>query len=207
MKSLMSVCLAAAMALLAAPSLAGPTIKMLNDDTPAYSMKILEDGFAGYSAGTVISSFCVEKDEYFRPGSSYYAVINTAAVRGGFGDTPDPLDARSAYLYTQYVSGNPQFHNEQDIQQAIWYIEQESKKSNSYVGLANDAVNSGLWSGIGNVRVLNLYKYYDGNCYWGRVQDQLVSINISTVPAPGALLLAGMGTLLVGWLRRRTNTI
>ena len=205
MKSLVYVCLFMGGVLLTVPSFGCETftIQMLKDDTPAYSMKILEDGFAGYSTGTVISSFCVERDEYFNPGSSYYAVINTATDGSCFFGKSDPLDSRSAYLYTQFISGNPLFQNEQQLQQAIWYIEQESNKSNAYVGLANDAVSSGLWSGIGNVRILNLYKYYDGKCYWGRVQDQLISI--STVPAPGALLLAGIGTVLVGWLRRRNS--
>mgnify|MGYP006305813361 CR=1 FL=1 len=59
MKRTMFACLLAAVAALVVPSYGAPTIEMLNDDTPAYSMKILEDGFAGYASGTVISSFCV----------------------------------------------------------------------------------------------------------------------------------------------------
>ena len=61
---------------------AAPTIKMLNDSTPAYSARILEDGFAGYAAGSIVSTFCLEAHEIFTPGQSYYAVLNTEAVRG-----------------------------------------------------------------------------------------------------------------------------
>ena len=142
MKKIINVCLVLVAVLFAVPSYGAQTIQMLNDSVPAYSMKILEDGFAGYDAGTVLSSFCVEKDEYFHPGSKYYAVLNTAAFMGAaFGGSPDPIDERSAYLYTQFISGNPDFQDEQKLQEAIWYIEQESRRSNSYVGLAALAVS------------------------------------------------------------------
>ena len=52
-------------------SYGAPTVRMMDDSTPAYSMEILEDGFAGHSAGTVLSTFCVEKNEYFNPGRAY----------------------------------------------------------------------------------------------------------------------------------------
>jgi len=184
------------------PCYGAETIQMLNDSTPSYSMEVLEDGFAGYSVGDVISTFCVEKNETFYPGSSYYAVINDAAICGGVsGGNPDPLDERSAYLYTQYISGNPDFQDEEKLQNAIWFIEGEITSANSYVTLANSAVDNGDWSGIGNVRIANLYKYYDGETYSGYAQDQLIAIH--PVPTPGALVLTGIGTILVGYLRRR----
>jgi hypothetical protein len=202
MKKMIYMPLMAAIFLLAVPSYGAETIQMLHDSTPGYSLKILEDGFGGYGAGTVLTSFCVEKDEHFDPGRSYYAVINTAAVNGGIGGpNPDPLDERSAYLYTQFISGNPSFQNQQKLQDAIWYIEQEGGCGNTYAGLADLAVRNGDWSGLGTVRVLNLYTGYDGVHYSGRVQDQLISI--VPVPVPGAILLAGIGTVLVGWIRRR----
>ncbi len=205
---------------------AGPTIKMLNDSTPSYTFKILEDGFAGYDAGTVMDTFCLEYHEVFYPGTSYYAVLGTAAVSGGmdwaggvYGQGPlvsangsDPLDARTAFLYTRFLEGDSRLTNETKLQNAIHYIEAEFLNpsvigpKNDYVLLAEQAVaQGGEWygMGLGNVRVMSLWKNFDGTAYSGHVQDQLVLIN--PVPAPGAVLMAGMGTLLVGWIRRRKS--
>lgn len=196
--------LIAVAAVLAVPSFGGETIQMLNDSTSPYSMLILEDGFGGYSAGTVLSTFCLEKYEYFTPGQSYYAVISTAADSGGWGAGTDTICEQTAYLYTMYATGNADFQNEQLLQEAIYILENEiGSRNNPYVTAANEAVASGEWSGLGNVVVATLWEHYceaTGE-YWGYVQDQLMMV--SAVPAPGALLLAGMGTTLVGWIRRR----
>ena len=71
---------------------------------------LLEPGigwtFTPASLGEVagqFESFCIEKTEYIKFGSTYYAVLNTGAVKGSVGGF-DPLDPKTAYLYDQFIS-------------------------------------------------------------------------------------------------------
>ncbi|MHC5060335.1 MAG: hypothetical protein ACYTFK_04530 [Planctomycetota bacterium] len=191
--------------LTAAVAPAAPTIRISGYQS-AHTVEVIDlDNWSSlgiYGEGDIFNTYCMEYNEYFRPGSIYYADVSTSAQRGGE-EVEDPLDERTAYLYTNYLNGQYDAVSEMDIQEAIWYIEGEGGSNNSLVAEATAAVADGLWSGIGNIRVLNLWRFYDSesNTYSGWAQDQLVAISV--IPAPGAILLGSVGTVFVGWLRRR----
>ena len=126
----------------------------------------------------------------------------------------DQLDAETAYLYTAFMKGTLSgelfafdgsvftYQTEPSgsaLQDAIWFSEDEISQAaldsnalaKSLYDLAVSKVANNFWSGIGNVRILNLTKNgYDR-------QDQLIII-----PLPGA---AGMGLAGLGMvaIRRR----
>jgi hypothetical protein len=157
-------------------------------------------------------TFCVEKNEYIAFDTEYFVTVSTATVHGGIGGgDPDPIDARTAYLYEQFVTGNLADYDygvgavraasADALQHVIWYIEQEEDKSwtdgdNSLMDryYQNALMNAGPT--IGNVRVLNLWG--DAGMVASPAQDQLV-----LTPEPSVTVLGILGLGLLVWNRRR----
>jgi hypothetical protein len=165
-------------------------------------------------------TFCIEKNEYVSYDTTYDVVLNTAAINGGVGGgNPDYLDARTAYLFSQFSDGTLStydFDNSSgnrgqsadELQEAIWYLEQEigsvDGQAAAWVAEAEVAVAPGgswynTWGAdsIGDVRVMNLYAEGHVRESDYNKQDQLVRI-----PAPGAALLGALGLAAIGALRR-----
>lgn len=161
--------------------------------------------------GDSIQTFCVDNEVL--TGGPYTGAVSTQVLQSN-----TPLAQQVAYLYTQFrttlAGGTSDFagsyayvQNNADatlLQEAIWtYMgvgigTPATTSNNKFYELAEMHVNGFqgaqvTWSGIGNVRVLNVYDSQGRNS-----QDQLILI-----PAPAAATLGLLGCSLFGMLRRR----
>jgi len=183
-------------------------------------------------SGDVFQTFCIEQNESVALNTTLNFTVDTAAVAGGNsgqdttvgGQNADSLDARTAYLFHQfwtgalsgynYTQGSGRTASATSLQLAIWQLEGENTSSalisafngdsqaQSWVTAANNAVSGGSWSGLGNVRVINL------TVPGSNANQQSMLVEVTPVPLPSAVWL-GLGLLAglsgVGLVRQRRH--
>jgi hypothetical protein len=168
-------------------------------------------------------TFCLEDGEFIAqpPSGPYTYTINTGAVQGGPGATTtdpnnptlamDNVSLGTAWLYSQFAAGTltldtgtgsyfdaNHLANAGELQQAIWYLEDEAPgQSNGYVVLAENALSETVPQieadslGAYGVVALNLFNQ-DGSL----AQDQLAVVpQAAPEPTTAGCFLLGLGAL------------
>ena len=165
-------------------------------------------------------TFCIEFTESLDTSGfvTYsYDVTDYATFNGQGGGFQDPLDSRTAFIYTEFLHGNirnilgNQGLSDTDmanaIQIAMWKIEDEpvdfsfhSQYANALllIAAAENAISNGSWSGLGKVRVMNVWVQGQEGTTQGARQDTLILL-----PLPSGAGLASVGLLGLGFVSRR----
>ena len=153
--------------------------------------------------GTWFGTFCIEKDEYFTPGSTYAVVLNNKAMLGGVNtNSSDVISVGTAFLYSQFVKGTLAgftYNNSTsalNLQNMIWYLEDEQASwgSGSFNTLlatqfgANWTTTAKVDYTGNAVMVMNL----TSNNGITKNQDQLVYVKVTDSGATALLLGFGL---------------
>jgi hypothetical protein len=199
------------------------------DGTLNFTAPTYQNGLGGeFNAVTTglggFATFCIEYEEHIGqpPSGPYTYTINTGAVSGDLGtDALDPhtglpmdnISLGTAWLYSQFRAGTlmldtgtgsyfdaNRLAHAGELQNAIWYFEDEGGQNNGYVALAEtvlgktEAQVKADANGAYGVVALNLFDA-NGNL----AQDQLAvarePIPVIPEPSTSALIALGVGAL------------
>jgi hypothetical protein len=155
---------------------------------------------------SVLNTFCLERDEFLSFNTKYVAQLSTSADRGGLNtDSGDPLDTRTAYLFSHFfhntLSGLLSGWTTADLQEVFWYLEEElpanhdlsTTGAKALYKLAQD--NKSSTGSLYDVRVMNLY---------GLGGEHKQSLLTAGVPEPATLVMWGVfGACGLMYVRRR----
>jgi len=168
-------------------------------------------------------TFCVERNEFLQFGPTFNVDIDPSAVKGGLnGGSPDPLDARTRWLYSEFIRGTldgydygtgaDRVASANALQAAIWYLEQEVTATMvnglSYADAVWDFVDLAAGKDSSGVQVMNLWRTDNlgGSGRWNEnLQRYEYQSLLILVPVPSAVLLGMIGLGLIGWVRRRIS--
>lgn len=183
------------------------------------------------SQTTRMSTFCVERDEFIGFNTEYRATIDEIAIGGGNNtNAGDALDPWTAYLYTQFATGQlvnydylPSFGaanlvREADggaLQQVIWFLENETRVSSTYggpTGYGYDPHSRTVAQAYLSGQALAWWDLAAG-ANWTTIRNVRV-LNLTgldgsekqsqliLIPLPGAALLGVFGLCIAGWRKR-----
>ena len=170
---------------------------------------------AGMNLGS-FGTFCLEHNENISYSGTYNYNMSSGAINGGVGGgNPDKISIGTAWLYSQFRANSavfaPTSQSLSDLQQAIWYLEEESgslsvsgANGTSYYNLAVAAAAAASYANVTDpslgaygVVALNLYNS-DGTV----AQDQLGVVPEPTTIIAAALLLLPFGASTIRSLRK-----
>lgn len=203
----------------AADVAAGNTIK-LTDGYLGSQGPFLGTVLTGAAAGNTFASFCLEINEHFSYGQTLWVGgVTDHTVSGisaaGPSQNNDPLSSATAWLFTQFSNNTLAGYsatatNNNALQNSIWALEDEisaatlTGSAKTWYDAAKTATTgpNATWSGLGNVRVLNLFT---NASYTGHAQDQIYMVSSVPEPETYGMMLAGLALIGTIAVRRKNR--
>lgn len=186
----------------AAPIAIGDEVKILGSYGSISGGAFRLDNLAT-GPGEDFLTFCLQMTEYIDYKTTF--IVGNISDSADDKPTPDPISLETAWIYTSFLQNLLGTYSSDEIQAAIWYLEDEWTKDvghSAALRIAASAAVAGGWTNTG-VRVLNLF-HRDGR----PAQDQLVYLPFESdvhAPEPASLVLLASGLLGVAAIARRTR--